>query len=319
MITKVLGLRMAAIPFRIALALLIGAVFLGSFTPSAIAQGRPKRPQEARENIKGEGKVAEIGPGVLGIVGEGGDQWMVKLPNKLEDFAVSGKAERGFLKAGMWVEFIGTVGKRGQVAGPITDIVVFTPRPGYEVGITPSRSSSAPAGGLFSSEEEEKPKKAKPAAEEPTEYRIAAAINKVGRKGEITVSASGVTLKADVAEDAKIKIDVADLQYVSVGDKVEFEGYYYETAKNQVYSSSLTVTAAQPFTDAKKTKGKPAAAKAGEKTTDAKGADGKEVPADDSEGSGKEKAKAGAKEGKEKAGKDAAAAKDTDSKPKSDE
>jgi len=249
--------------------LLTGLVFTGSAMAQRPGANRGGKDMP-RENLSGSGKIAQIGPGVIGVVGEGGEQWMVKLPTKIDEFAISGTADRGFLRAGMWVEFAAIVGKRGQVNDPVKELIIFTPRPGYEVGIgpnTPAVGNAGAAGELFNSPApEEKPKKApKPTApEEPTELRIAAEITKVGRKGEITVGAGGIAVKADVAEDAKIKVDVADMSYVSVGDKVEFQGWYYTAVKNQVYATSLTITAAQKFTDGKKTKVKPMP-----KTTDA--------------------------------------------------
>ncbi len=296
----------------ICMLLALAALMLPATEALAQRPGAGRNAKDApRENITGTGKVAQLAPGVLGVVGEGGEQWMVKLPNKAEEFAITGKAERGFLRAGMWVEFEGTVGKRGQVNEPVKEMLIFTPRPGYEVGIgpnTPAASGGASAGLFTSPEPEEKPKKApKPSGpEEPMVYRIAAEITKVGRKGEITVGAGGVSLKADVAEDVKIKVDVADLGFISVGDKVEFQGWYYAAAKNQVYATSVTVTAAQTFTDGKKSKVKPAA----------KGADG-DADSKEEKGSGDEKGaksddeKAGTKgAGKEAAGKEKEASKD---------
>ncbi|HEX5102163.1 MAG TPA: hypothetical protein VFV87_00020, partial [Pirellulaceae bacterium] len=58
--------------------------------------------------------------------------------------------------------------------------------------------------------------------------------------------------------DAKISVDVADLGFLRVGDKIEVRGWYPAGTKGRAIANQVTASAAEPLADPSRKK-KPAA------------------------------------------------------------
>jgi len=66
-----------------------------------------------------------------------------------------------------------------------------------------------------------KPKTEPKVRDEDTVYRVGGQVSKISRLGELTISAGGTSVKAKLAEDAKISVNMGDLAYLQAGDKIE--------------------------------------------------------------------------------------------------
>ena len=55
------------------------------------------------------------------------------------------------------------------------------------------------------------------------------------------------TIQAELADDAKIGIDISDYRFARPGDSVQVEGWYYKGRPAQVYANQLTIVAATPL------------------------------------------------------------------------
>jgi hypothetical protein len=238
-----------------------------------------QQPNVPRENLAASGVLKGARGQVLQMQTSEGEQWLVQVqPNRPWDVTFTGAAEASFVKPGMLVQFSSKLNRRGQADEPITQLIIFTMKEGYQLGVLSSDAiggGDAPSSGLFE-EPAEKPKekKAKPKVDENTVYRIAGQITKISRTGELTINAGGTMVKADLAEDAKVSVDINDLSYARPGDKVEVRGWYVAGQKGQAVGNQVSVSAAEPLAGPKK-KGPPGAKPAdeGDEKADAKAAE----------------------------------------------
>ncbi len=216
-----------------------------------------------REPLNTSGTLKGVAPGVIQIATGEGDLWLLKVEARQQDVTFSGTAEKTFLRPGMFIEFRAQVNKRGAVLEPVASLTVFTPSDARPPGIQEDGAADADAKALFGEGNDEKKeakkpdpkeKKAAKAKVDDTVYRVAGAISKVGRVGDVTVSAGGAQVKFNLAEDCKITVDTNDLLFVSPGDKVTVRGWYYKGRPGEGVASTVEVIAAIPLTDGSKKK-----------------------------------------------------------------
>lgn len=251
-----------------------------------------------REPLNVSGTVKGGVPGAVQVAVSEKEAWIIHIDEssiKPQDISFSATAEKTFLRPGMFLEFRAQVNKRGTVLEPVANLTVFTPSEARPPGVLPDGPAGGGGAGLFDEgkdkkKEEKKPdpkeKKAAKAKGDDTVYRIAGAVTKVGRAGDVTISAGGTLVKFNLAEDCKISVDLNDIAFVSPGDKVVVQGWNYKGQMGEGWASKIEVTATNPLSDGSKKKPvKPmketkAAAKGakGEKETkpDEKKEDGKE-------------------------------------------
>lgn len=211
-----------------------------------------------KDPLKASGTIKNVAPGVLQIATGEGDMWLLKLEAKPQDVTFSGTAEKSFLRPGMFVEFRAQVSKKGVVAEPVANLIVFTPSEGRRPGVDPD-SAGGGDGGLFNEPKDEKKpdpkaKKSTRLKADDTVYRVAGAISKVGRAGDLTVSAGGRQVRFNLAEDCKISIDINDLSFVSIGDKITVDGWFLKGRPGEGAANKIEVTATNPLTDGSKKK-----------------------------------------------------------------
>jgi hypothetical protein len=259
-----------------------------------------------REQLSKSGTIKGVAPGAFQVTVSEKEIWLIKIdPNiKQVDMTFSGSAEKAFLRPGMFVEFRAQVNKRGTVLEPVTSLTVFTPSEARPAGVLPD--GEAGGGAVFGEGKEEKKDDKKPETKEKkapakpkgddTIYRVAGAISKVGRAGDVTVNADGPQVKFNLAQECKISVDVNELTFVAPGDKVTLMGTFLKGQPGEGIASKIEVIAANPLTDGSKKKPtKPVK----EPKTPAKGAKGEkgdkgdkeEKPAEDKKGTEKGGAK----------------------------
>ena len=240
---------MSTTPFLHSLA--FGLVLAVATTASA---QRPNRevPRENRENVEIAGTLKQVAPGALHVVTEAGDQWLVRLEGRPQEMrlAFSGKADPAFLRSGMLVQFAGTLNKKGQLQEKLDSLIVTSLREGVELGVYPEATGGNTAG-LFSDEKpDEKPKKQP--RPEAVPCRVTGYITKISRTGELTVNCRNATVTADLAEGAKLSVDLTDLRLAQAGDKVEVRGWYIKNQKGQAWSREVNISAANVLGEPKK-------------------------------------------------------------------
>jgi len=239
---------------------------------------QPQQPNIPRENLSASGVLKGARGQVLQMQTDAGQNWVIQVqPNRPSDVTFTGAAEPAWVRPGMLVQFSSKLSKRGQADEPITQLTVFTMKEGYQLGVlsdTAIGGGEGASSGLFEEPmEKPKEKKAKVKVDENTVYRVAGQITKISRTGEMTINAAGTTVKAELAEDAKVSVDVNDLAYAMPGDKVEVRGWYVAGQTGQAVGNQVSVSAAQPLAGPKKKPLPGAKAALETEKTDAKAAD----------------------------------------------
>ena len=216
---------------------------------------RIQQPEIPRENLQCSGTVKQVGRGVIGLVTDAGDQWVVQVQARPQDISFTGAGDGTIVKPGMWVRFSSKLTRRGDAREPLSSLEIYTPREGFGVGIS-AESDGGAGGEFFAPPTEEKPKpEPKPKANnEDTVYRIGGQVSKISRLGELTINAAGTSIKAKLADDAKVSVDVTDLSLLQPGDKIEIRGWHPMGRKGQAIAEQVTASAAQPLTDTSKKK-----------------------------------------------------------------
>jgi hypothetical protein len=214
-----------------------------------------------KEPLNISGTVKGVGPGALQVAVTEKEVWVVSVDPaiKPQDITFTGSAEKSFLQAGMFLEFRAQVNKRGTVLEPVATLTVFTPGEGRLPGLQADSDLGGGVPVLKEEKGEKKPdskeKKAAKAKPDDTVYLVRGAITKVGRGGDITVSADGDQVKFNLAEECKISVDLNDLAFVAPGDKVTAQGWFYKDRPGEgVANGRIEVTAEKPLTSGVKKK-----------------------------------------------------------------
>jgi hypothetical protein len=217
-----------------------------SFSSVCHAQFNQRGPQvqiQRPRPHKIEGSLENMAPGLLNVVTEQG-VWLVGV-NQQTLLTVSGTAEPSYLRAGLTVRFEGDFDSKGIPVKPVKEITIFTPRVTTDIGV-------APAQGGFAPEPDPAAEPKKDAKEPPVDskpYSIGGKLTGLKNTGpktyEIQVDAGSQTVKAPLAEDVKILIEVADLSIASKGDKVIAEGTY--TVQGQLVGREINIEMQKPL------------------------------------------------------------------------
>jgi hypothetical protein len=179
----------------------------------------------------------------------GSENWLVQVEARPQDINFQGTADPAFVKSGMLVAFKAKLNKRMNAAEPVKELTIFSVREGKSVGLQVDGGASK-EGELFAprAEEEKKPVKGKP--EDPV-YQVAGQITKLSR-GEMTINCAGTTIKADLAKEAKITVDVNNLQWAQIGDKIDLRARYILGQKGQGLATQVTVVGGSVLGEPKK-------------------------------------------------------------------
>ncbi|HEV3416255.1 MAG TPA: hypothetical protein VG056_05565 [Pirellulales bacterium] len=230
--------------FGLVLALIWVAIFSsaaqaqqgGIYGPRANKQQQQQQ-QQAKQDLHGKGQMEAVGNGVFKAVLDG-DPWVIKL-EKNAKVMVKGTATADFLMPGLFVKFKGDIDKKGKAAEQVKELEIFTPSENDPLGATPTGNA------LDASTLKKTPSVV------PSPYDIAGRISAI-KKGAIIVACPGMTVHAEVAPDAKVKVNVADLSFASPGDKMEAKGWFIKGKEGYAYASEVTVDMANPLTGPKK-------------------------------------------------------------------
>jgi hypothetical protein len=208
--------------------------------------------ENERERFQASGTIRAVAPGAIQVATTNNELVAMKLGNKAE-VSFTGKADASFLRPGMPVRFSAVVNKRGQVVEPITAITVFTPKERTDLGVYPEYAGDGPGSlGLFTDPEEEASKKPVKKVVEEMPYRVGGTLASI-KNGKMVVNAGGVSIKCELADDARVSVAVSNLAYVQLGDQVEVDGWSFAAGRNAgIMANRVTVTAANPLSGERK-------------------------------------------------------------------
>jgi hypothetical protein len=222
------------------------------------------------------------------------NQSMPVMFQPMTEVHLSGTATAEFLRVGLCVEFTAEIAKTGVAKDKISQLTIFTPTPQKATGLFPEGAGGtpgdvepfAPAGGGKPGADVG-PGTGKPGRKthgKPApggDFAPGAAGSAAGHKGpaagvqlpatcvvrgqikachgnSLTVQTGKLLVKAELADNPDIKVDVADYSMASKGDKVTVRGRVMP-GKNFIQAESVKIEAAQPLGGGKKRPGKPAA------------------------------------------------------------
>jgi hypothetical protein len=200
---------------------------------AGIASGQQR--ERDREQVRCSGKLKGVGPGVLQVESDKGERWLIAVESRPQEISFQGSATPEFLRAGMLVQFNAALDKKGEAQDPIREIKVVAQRMGLQLGLQPG---TAAGGGLFNSDDESKKKKKGRADTAP--YLVTGTLRSI-KDGRMYVAA-GSTVKAELADNCQVAVDISDISLAREGDNVEVEGWRYANQANQVYARRVTIT-----------------------------------------------------------------------------
>ncbi len=280
--------RLLTFSSNIRLLAIAAGLILPAVAAAQVFDGQQQGGQIQREALRCSGTVKELGNGLVHMMTTEGEQWLVKVEAMPKDIAYTGAADASFLQPGMLVRFSSHLSKRNQATDPIASITVTSLREGDELGVKSDSvgATAGPGAALFGDQPDPKAKvkaKPKPKAEDNTVYVITGQLTRIGRTGDLTINAGGTNIKADLAKECTVALDMGDLSYLQPGDKFDFEGWHPAGQKGQAWALKVTAEAAQPLTEQAKKKGKapPTAAKKPGSDTGSKSAEGEKKAAGD--------------------------------------
>lgn len=224
------------------------AVFFISFpvsaqNPNQPQQGMPNfngRPGQKQERTSLSGKLTAAQAPLIKLKPEKGNQeWTIRVDSKPDEIVIRGEAEKGWVRPGMFVHFEATLDKKGVGQSAVSEVSVFTPTPQIELGVT--EQGALPDFSSTGSEEA-----TESSGEEVAKYTVVGRLSGVARDGKWSVSAGKAKVTVEVAEDAKISVELPDPRLIRIGDTVKGSVYYYNQGVG-ILKGEVEVEAAEPF------------------------------------------------------------------------
>jgi hypothetical protein len=216
------------------------------------------------------------------------------------DVSVTGSAEAEYLKPGLEVEFVAEVAKGGVVSQKVDHLTLVTTSTDRPSGLLPPEDASsgkkggkdeqaAPAGGdaqaakarnqdaeppLGGNSKAGKTSKSHSGAPQlPGTFTVRGKL-RMYKAGKITVALThGPLVKAELADNATIDVDMADVRVAQRDDAVTVKGS--QVRPGMIAAQSVTIELANPLTGKKKAK----SAKTPAAHAKAKGGDAADAPA----------------------------------------
>ena len=217
--------------------------------------------QPQREHVRCEGKIKAMARGLLHVVGEDGQQWLVAVEAKPQDISFQASTTPAFLRTGMLVQFRSVLDKKAEAQSPITEIRVIAPREGIKLGLTPEGGFGG--GELFASEDDAAGKKKKKNSDDK-QFQVAGTIRSI-KDRKIQVTAGGFTVKGELAENCGVSLDIADYSFAREGDPISLQGWHHVGKPNQIYATNLVITAEKPLSPSEDLKKRRLPAKSADK------------------------------------------------------
>ncbi|RCS40462.1 hypothetical protein DTL42_24105 [Bremerella cremea] len=197
--------------------------------PGAPAQNKPERKEISGKLSDAKGKYIKLTPD------QGGQDWVILVESKPNEITIRGEAEKGWVRQGMLVTFDATVDKKGIGQEAVQEVSVFAPGPSIVMGVTE-------AGALPTQGEDSGSK----STEETAKVTVVGRLTSIARDGRWNVAAGRTKVLVEVAEDAKVKVELHEPSLIQIGDKVS--GTVWYTTENQgTMKGEVEIEASKPF------------------------------------------------------------------------
>lgn len=194
------------------------------------AQKKPEKKEISGKLADARGKYIKLTPE------KGGEDWVILVDSKPNEITIRGEAEKGWVRQGMLVTFDATVDKKGVGQEAVSEISVFPPGPSIVMGVT--QADALPTlgddGGSSSTEE-------------TATVTVVGRLTSIARDGRWNVTAGRAKVLVEVAEDAKIKVELHEPSLIQIGDKVKGT-VWYTSEKDATMKGEVEIEAAKPFT-----------------------------------------------------------------------
>lgn len=230
------------------LAFFSAALVLAVVESPSLAQNQFGQIKKEATPYDGKGNIVEVGPQGIQIKDSDGKTLFVGFDQKTK-ITVTGTAEPGFLSPGLLVRFTATMTSKGQVEDKITELAVVEQSDTNKVGAQPDLE---PGKSLKEAEKEG-----------PVTWIVVAPI-RTFKNNQLTVTA-GKAIKAEVAEDCKITVDLTNngIALAQEGDEIAVVGKLLQEAQTmgemsipgQVLAEKVDITLVKPLTAPGKKKG----------------------------------------------------------------
>lgn len=214
--------------------------------PVVRGQGQPRARAPRMATLRTVATIQGIRPGIVLVATKKGDKWAITVPRRPEAIEYHAEADSSWLQRGMSIRFnvlLDTRRLRGQE--DVRSVSVVTLRQGIEPGVFPEQGMPG-KDHLFTTPQE-------PATKKRTRRAVAAVpCLVIGRllgikKGNMMVAAGRALVRAPLAENAAVTIDVNDYRLARLGDKVEVNARYLPQRPGQAEGEQLVITAAKPL------------------------------------------------------------------------
>lgn len=224
---------------------LFSVAFLVSLcSPYALAQAQPGGANRQNFNLKGS--LLEMQRGLIKVAAEADKkEYIVKLPNEVEQVRYSGQAVKEWLGGGMFVRFDVQMDEKGKVIGAVKQIEVFLPDPklpnnpeNMKDNVPGVYPLSVPgADGLFSDEKKQAVIKT---------FRVVARVGGIN-KNKLAALAGSNRMQVELDENATINVSVPGVELFQAGDEVTVAGFVYPDQPGWVEGARVTVVGKQPL------------------------------------------------------------------------
>jgi hypothetical protein len=213
--------------------------------PQLPNRGQAQQPQQPQQpqSVDIAGKVEGVTTGGLTVAGENEQSWQVVIPRDAKVHVV-GEAAADYLHAGLFVEFEAELNEHGAIQGKIAELKIVTPSADHPAGVFPS------GGGGFGGQDGAAAKGAKRGALTAGKYRVLGRLS-AARGGKYSVSARG-TMPFELAEDAKLLVDVSDWNLAAKGDKITVKGMMMPGRQGFAQAQEVKIELSEPLTSGKK-------------------------------------------------------------------
>jgi hypothetical protein len=219
----------------------------------ASAQAPQLRPVDLK------GTVEATAQGVIHIQCDGQEIYL-KIDPRTTKIECKGTAEASYLEPGLLVRFRGDFDKKGIAKEDIKELSIVSPSEKNEPGVTSDDIA----------DEDDKRKSKKDGG-----VMLIVGTIKQFKDGQLVVQAGGRAVRAKLAKDADLTVDVDDYTMAEAGDKIQFKGRMPQptlqpmNTPSQAIADEITITFAEPLAgDApKKPKGKSGKAAKGGKAS----------------------------------------------------
>jgi hypothetical protein len=218
----------------------------------------PASAQQQLRPVEMKGTIEATSGGVISLKCDGKEVYLTVDPRKTK-VECNGKAKASYLQPGLLVRFRGEFDKKGIAKEEISKLAIVSPSEENEPGLT--------ADEIEGDDEKRKPKK------DGGPLLVVGTIKQF-KDGQLVVQAGGRAVRATLADDADLRVELDDYTLAEAGDKIQFKGRMAQQQQQdqgpaQAVGDEITITFTEPFEGDSKAKPKGKAGKAAKGTKSA--------------------------------------------------